>query len=188
MIQRVNFFESNPIIAAVKSEGQLESALTTECRVVFFLFGDICGIAQLVQHVKDMDKLAFVHLDLIKGLSCKDESVDFIKKYTNADGIISTRPELTKRAREVGLISILRVFVIDSMALGNIDRQLKTGEPDILEIMPGVMPKIIKEVSAKISIPVIAGGLIKDKEDVINALLAGAMCISTTSEAAWREF
>lgn len=184
---RMDYFEANPIIAAVKSEQQLDRTLETECRVVFFLFGDICSIARLVQRVKESGRLAFVHLDLIRGLSGKEVAVEFIKTYTRADGIISTRPELTKHARELGLAGILRIFVIDSMALGTIDKQLRAGEPDILEIMPGIMPKIIREVSAKVSVPVIAGGLIRDKEDVMNALSAGALCISTTSETAWTD-
>lgn len=180
-------FEVNPIIAAVKSEQQMEKALESDCRVVFFLFGDICSIGRLVQTAKDAGKLAFVHLDLIRGISGKEVAVEFIKTYTRADGIISTRPELTKHARGIGLASILRIFVIDSMALGTIDKQLRAGEPDILEIMPGIMPKIIREVSAKVAVPVIAGGLIRDKEDIMNALSAGALCISTTSETAWTE-
>ena len=57
-----------------------------------------------------------VHIDLINGLSSKEITVDFIKKYTNADGIISTKPTLIKRARELSLYTILRLFVIDSIA------------------------------------------------------------------------
>ena len=40
--------------------------------------------------MKQAGKMALVHLDLINGLSAKDVAVDFIKKYTKADGIIST--------------------------------------------------------------------------------------------------
>ena len=42
------------------------------------------------------------------------------------------------------------------------------------EIMPGLMPKVIKKLSQKTHIPIITGGLIKEKEDVINAIKAGA--------------
>lgn len=186
--KRIQCFEQNPIIAAVKSDEQLERALETECRVIFFLYGDICSITGLIQTAKDAGKVSFVHLDLIKGLATKEVAVDFLRRYTEADGIISTRPEITKRARALGLTAILRMFIIDSMALGNIEKQLHSGEPDILEIMPGVMPKVIREVCGMVSLPVIAGGLLTDKEDIINALSAGAMCISTTNEAAWTEF
>ena len=37
----------------------------------------------------------------------------------------------------------------------------------------------------QLNVPVIAGGLIADKEDVIQALDAGAVAISTTNESVW---
>jgi glycerol uptake operon antiterminator len=58
-------------------------------------------------------------------------------------------------------------------------------EPDYVEILPGVMPKVIKRINNLIHVPVIAGGLIADKEDVLAALSAGAVSISTTNEAVW---
>ena len=51
--------------------------------------------------------------------------------------------------------------------------------------MPGVMPKVIRQMTEKLSVPVIAGGLISDKEDIIAALDAGATAISTTKEELW---
>ncbi|MFQ7501917.1 MAG: glycerol-3-phosphate responsive antiterminator, partial [Blautia coccoides] len=33
--------------------------------------------------------------------------------------------------------------------------------------------------------PVIAGGLFEDKEDIMAALSAGAVCISTTNQEVW---
>ena len=45
--------------------------------------------------------------------------------------------------------------------------------------------KIIKEIKNSIKIPVIAGGLIKDKSDVISALEAGAYGVSSTSKDVW---
>ena len=74
-----------------------------------------------------------VHIDLIAGLSSKEIAVDFIQKYTKADGIITTKPALIKRAKELGLYTILRLFVIDSMAYSNIEHQLRTAKPDLIE-------------------------------------------------------
>lgn len=51
--------------------------------------------------------------------------------------------------------------------------------------MPGVMPKVIRQMAETLSVPVIAGGLISDKEDIIAALDAGAASISTTKEELW---
>ena len=187
MDNRLAIFESSPIIAAVKNSEQLECALASECGIVFFLFGDICNIIPMVEHVKAAGKSAFIHLDLTVGLAGKEIAADFVKNFTRADGVISTRPQLLKRAKELGLITILRIFVIDSLALDGIGRQRSACGPDLIEIMPGLMPKVIRLVSSAYSTPVIAGGLIRDKEDIMNALSAGAQCISTTCEEAWRD-
>ena len=124
-------------------------------------------------------------MDLINGLGNKEVAVDFIREHTGVDGIISTKPQLVKRAKELGLFGILRIFVIDSMAFGNIEKQCASLVPDAVEILPGLMPKIIKKLCSTVNVPIIAGGLISDKEDVMNALTAGAVAISVTNQRVW---
>ena len=187
MDKRLEFFENEPIIAAVKSEEQLCRALASDCNVIFFLFGNICNIASLVDRVKDAGKHALVHVDLINGLAAKEIAADFIRSFTRADGIISTKPQLLRHAKEVGLITVLRVFILDSMALDNIDKLRSSCNPDLIELVPGLVPKVIKQVKSLYRTPIIAGGLIRDKDDTMSALSAGAVCISTSCEAAWRE-
>lgn len=181
--------EASPVIAAVKDQAGLEKCCGIEdVKVVFILFGDICSIEEIVKQVIDSGKIAMVHMDLIIGLGSKEIAVDFIKNNTHADGIISTKPALIRRGKELGLYTILRFFVIDSMALKNIeavDHQYAGARPDFIEILPGVMPKIIKRVCKTSKVPVIAGGLIIDKEDVVGALSAGAISVSSTNEDVW---
>jgi len=57
--------------------------------------------------------------------------------------------------------------------------------PDGVEVMPGAANKIIKTIRKQINIPIIAGGLIEEKKEVIEAIGAGAMAISTTRDALW---
>ena len=109
----------------------------------------------------------------------------FIKKYTKADGIISTKPNLIKHARELSLFTILRLFVIDSMAYGNIDKQVKVARPDFIEILPALMPKVVRKICRMSSTPVIAGGLVSDKEDIMELLDAGVTSISSTNPDIW---
>ena len=134
----------SPVIAAIKDAHGLEECLTTECQVIFILYGNVCNISEITKKVKESGKIAIVHMDLITGLSAKEISVDFIKQNTRADGIISTKPMMVKRAKELGLMAIQRFFIIDSIALENAKRQIEIYHPDCVEIMPGVMPKILK--------------------------------------------
>lgn len=177
--------ENTPIIPAVKDEQSLQECLKGDSSVVFILYGDICSIADIVEQIKARGKLAMVHMDLIAGLGSREISVDYIRRATRADGIITTKPLLVKRARELGLATVLRFFIIDSMALANLARQTKEAKPDCIEVLPGVMPKVIRRIVKDNRIPLIAGGLISDKEDVCNALDAGAVAVSSTNREIW---
>jgi glycerol uptake operon antiterminator len=73
--------------------------------------------------------------------------------------------------------------VLDSLALLNIEKQFPLDHADAVEILPGLMPKIIKKLVNLSPIPIIAGGLVSDIEDVQNALDAGAVSVSTTNSA-----
>lgn len=174
-----------PIIAAVKNEEGLEQCLRSEIQLVFILYGSVCEIPAIVQQVKNAGRSAVVHVDLISGLSPKEAAVDFIRQYTRADGIISTRPPVIRRARELGLATVQRFFVIDSMALENVYKHQEDTRPDFIEVLPGAMPKILQRLSGALSTPIIAGGLISDKEDIMAALKAGARAISTTNPEIW---
>lgn len=179
--------EENPIIAAVKSMDDLELCCSLEeIRVVFILFGDICSIPKIVQKIKDAGKVAMVHVDLISGLGNKEIIVDFIKENTEADGIISTKTSLIRRGKELGLFTVLRYFLLDSMAYESIRQQQHMVKPDFIEVLPGVMPKIIEKVCKMLKTPVIAGGLISDKESVMAALSAGVAAVSSTNHEVWK--
>ena len=179
----LKYFEEVPIVAAAKSETELEQCLQSRSRVIFLLFGDLCTVPALVRRVKEAGKIAIVHLDLIDGLAPKDVSVDFIATATEADGIISTKSSLIRYAHQRGLLTIQRYFLLDSRVLDNLSR---TGCPaDFLEVLPGVMPKIIRHLTSTINKPLIAGGMIRDKEDVMAALSAGAVAVSSTNGDVW---
>lgn len=177
--------EGMPIIAAVKNESELALAVQSACQVVFLLYGDICRIAAAVAKVKESGKFAIVHLDLIEGLENKAVAVDFIRMNTQADGTISTKLPLVKASKEAGLITIQRFFVLDSRAFEITKKHVALGNADVVEILPGVMPKVISRLSSAIRVPLIAGGLISDKEDVITALGAGASAVSSTCSEIW---
>ena len=184
-MQFSDLFEDAPIVAAVKSEEELSASLTCDSTVVFLLFGDICNLPELVKTVKSSGKLVIVHIDLIEGLAAREVGVDYIKEHTEADGIISTKAGLIRYAKSLGLIAIRRFFLLDSMALDTISKQSAAADADAFEVLPGVMPKIISHIVSECDKPIIAGGLIRDKDDVVNALSAGAIAVSSTNSKVW---
>ena len=176
------FLQKNPVILAVKNDEELKSALNREGRVIFLLYGNICNLRENVHLVKEKGKMVFVHADRIDGCTSHNVFVDFLKKEGNeVDGLISTHPRLLKYAREQGMISILRVFLLDSLAVSNSLKSIAECQPDLVEVLPGIATGGFKLISNEYNGPLIAGGLIKSSEDVLAALAAGAIGISTTN-------
>lgn len=183
-----NFFKNiheNPIIAAINDEEKINKAIDSPCKAVFLLTGSILSLANIVHTLQENDKLVYVHMDLMEGLSKDIAAMKFIIKQVKPDGIITTKTNLVKAGRESGIFTIQRLFILDSMALDSGIESIKRIRPNAVEILPGIMPKIVKKIHNETRTPIITGGLIKDKEDVIESLSSGAIAISSSSEKVW---
>ena len=172
------------IIAAVKDEKMFNTACQSKISVIFDLSPSIETVVERVELCKSTGKQLFVHMDLIEGVGKDKAGLGFLKKC-GVDGIISTRTAIIKLAKELGLMTVQRVFIIDTQSIKSATAVLKTN-PDMLEIMPGVVHRAIKEFRVAINIPIIAGGLIETSRDAESAFSAGATAISTSREELWK--
>ena len=125
-------------------------------------------------------------MDLVEGLGNREIAVDGLVKLCHPDGIISTRMPQIRRAQQLGVLAIQRTFMLDSISLQNLLAQIDAHRPDFIEVLPGIIPGVIREITEKTSIPLIAGGLIRSKQDVIQALQAGVIAVSTTCQDVWK--
>ncbi|MCR1897694.1 glycerol-3-phosphate responsive antiterminator [Irregularibacter muris] len=182
------FFDNlntNPIIGAINNMEEAERAIHSPCNIVFLLHGDIFNIKHIVDRVKDKRKLIYVHIDLIEGLSKSIMALKFMHEHISPDGIITTKGNLVKAAKQMDFFSIQRLFALDSLSLETGIKSVKSTKPDAIEILPGIIPRVTKYVQKETNIPIIAGGLITHKEDVIHSLQSGAIGISTSNEKIW---
>lgn len=177
--------ERNPIIPALKNDTNLEEAIKSNSEIVFVIMSNILNIKNIVTNLKKANKIVYVHVDMVDGLSSSNNGVEFLMEEINPDGIITTKHNIVNFAVKNNINVIQRFFVLDSFSLQNTITHIKENSPNAVEILPGLMPKIIKKINNTIRIPVITGGLIDDKEDIINALGAGAIGISTTDKTIW---
>lgn len=177
--------EDNPVIAAVKNEEQLKKALNSNVEIIFVLWGNLLNISEISEMIDSHNKRAILHIDLVEGLSNKEVVIKYLKEKTKFSGIISTKPQMVKYAKNLGLYAILRVFLYDTLSLCNAKKHIMN-DSDAIEMLPGIMPKVINTISKCCpSKPLICGGLIETKEEVIQALSSGATCVSTTKETIW---
>lgn len=171
-----------PIIAAFRDIESLHIQDLNHTDVLFILGGTIFDLPHIVEQTKRYRKLVFVDIDLIKGVGKDAPGIRFLAKESHVDGIITTRSKLIQSAQKEGLVSIQRIFVLDSGSLEGGLSVIEKSKPDAVEVLPGlILPTIIQRIRAKTSIPVIAGGLITREEEIREILASGAIGISTTS-------
>ncbi len=182
----VNSLKKNPIIAGVKNIDDLEKALNTDCEVIFLLCGNIFNLKDCVLKAKVKNKLIFIHVDLIEGFSRDGVALKYISEEIKPDGIISTKNNLLKIAKSLGMLTVQRIFIIDSLSIDTAIKASQMINPDAIEIMPGIMPRITEQISSSLEVPVIVGGLISFEEEVGKALESGALGVSTSSKKLWR--
>ncbi len=176
-----------PAIAAVRGREQLQRALRARAAVVFLLEGDPFTLPDMVREAREAGKPAFVHMELVDGISRDAAGVRWIARTVKPAGVLSTRAALVKAAADEGLRTVLRIFLVDSSSLESGVRMVKSCAPDYCEVMPGLVTRAIGQLGRRIVPPLIAGGMLERAEDVRAALAAGALAVSTSSEPLWSQ-
>lgn len=178
--------KENPIIAGVKDLSNLDEALRSDCKIVFLLCGTIFNLKEITTKIRESGKLVFIHVDLVEGFSKDATALKYISEEIRPDGIISTKNSQLKVAKSLGLLTVQRIFIIDSLSIDTAVKTSQMIEPDAIEIMPGIMPRITKRLSTSLDVPVIVGGLISEEDEILNALSNGALGVSTSCKNLWR--
>lgn len=171
-----------PVIAAVH-ENLFDAALGSPSEIIFLLEGDVMTVGEKIKRCHETGKLIFIHIDLMKGIGKDRCGVEFLANL-GADGIISTRAALIKNAKELGIAAVQRYFAVDSQGLDSIKEMINAAKPDFIEIMPGVIEKVISRFALE-KTPVIAGGLLETKTEITAALSCGAVAVSTGKKELW---
>lgn len=180
--EMMDILECSPIIGAFQ-EADFHAALNSPCDVLFHLNANLLTVKDRISAAHQAGKRIFIHLDLASGIGKDKSGVEFLAQI-GADGIISTRGPMIRCAKEYGLLTVQRFFALDSRGIDSIHEMLESVSPDFMEVMPGVIGKVIRRFSSG-PIPVIAGGLMETKAEVTEALSCGAAAISTSAKSLW---
>lgn len=173
------------IIASITNEEQLSQVWEGSVSRVILMTGDITTLGGIVSKLQAVNKQVYVHMEMVNGLGRDASAVHFIAREFNVDGIVTTKSNVIAAARQAGIRSIQRVFAIDSAAVETGIRMIGTSKPDEIELMPGLMPRVIREVKSKVNKPLIVGGLIRHEEEVREALESGADYVSVGHPKFW---
>ncbi|MDW0116142.1 glycerol-3-phosphate responsive antiterminator [Sporosarcina thermotolerans] len=143
-------------------------------------------IANYIEQLRKADKHVFLHMDFIDGISNSRSALSYVAEYWKPTGIITTKTNVVKAAKELGLRTIQRIFLLDQAAITKGIEMVKSCQPDAVEILPGIIPKVIDQLSRELDYPIIAGGLITDLSEVYEALQVGALAVSSGDPEMWK--
>ena len=180
----MNIFEAKKVAASVRSDEDFRAALETDVEVIFLQNSNIMNINQQITDAHSAGKKVFIHMDFAEGIGKDRAGLNFVK-LAGADGILTTKTGLIRAARDIGLLTVQRFFIVDSHSVDTAVDSIKIAKPDIVEIMPGIVDKKIKEFAERSDTPILAGGLIEFEEEVDRAIEAGAKAVSTASRKLW---
>ncbi|MGV8907048.1 MAG: glycerol-3-phosphate responsive antiterminator [Acetobacterium sp.] len=178
-------FQDNPIIVAVRNPKDIYDAIHSESHIIFLLTGNVFNLKKMVELCNNAGKYVFTHLDLIKGYSQDNYFIKYLKDEINPTGIITTKNNIITRAKQENLLTIQRLFLLDSSAMDVSISSVRKIKPDAVEILPGLVPKLITSVKNQINIPIVTGGFIETEEEVRSCLAAGAISVSTSHKPLW---
>jgi glycerol uptake operon antiterminator len=175
----------NPVVPAVRGpDSALEAALAGEHPAIFVLGGDIFKVLARVGSQSRRPRI-YVNVDLVGGIAADASGLRFLSG--RVEGIISTHRHVIELAKTSGLITIQRLFAIDSGAVERGLKLIRRAEPQFVEILPALAYcEIAEQYSEVLSLPGLAGGLLKSQEDIASILKAGAVGVSTSHQGLWR--
>jgi glycerol uptake operon antiterminator len=174
----------NPVVPAVRGpDSALEAALAGEHAAIFVLGGDIFKVLGRVRAERRRPQI-YVNVDLVGGIAADASGLRFLSG--RVEGIISTHRHIIELAKTSGLITIQRLFAIDSGAVQRGLKLIRRAEPRFVEILPALAYcEIAEQYSEVLDLPVLAGGLLKSGEDISAILQAGAVGVSTSHQGLW---
>nr|WP_236871118.1 glycerol-3-phosphate responsive antiterminator [Brevibacillus laterosporus] len=129
----------------------------------------------------------FLHMERMGGISYDREGMAYLGENVRPTGIVTTRNTLIKLAKKHGMLTIQRLFLVDSDSLKSGIHSIQETQPDAVEIMPALLPEYIIEYRNSLQQPILAGGLITKREQMVTALQHGAIAVSLGNHQLWKE-
>src|SRR5699024_3711112 len=129
----------------------LKKAINADSSIIIIINADIRTINQVAKKIQDTDKLIFVHLDLMKGLKRDPSGIEYLANHVGIDGIVTTNGSLIQTAKRLRLLTIQRVFILDSASIEQGVKSIRENRPDAVEILPGIaVPHILDKIKVTI--------------------------------------
>ncbi|MCA1032871.1 glycerol-3-phosphate responsive antiterminator [Bacillus timonensis] len=181
-------FHGQKVLPAVREAKDFEKMLESKYTYGVFLDIHISRLKSCFQLAEQHNKKMILHLDLVQGLKSDEFATEYVCQEMKPYGIISTKGNVILKAKQKKVKAIQRVFLLDSSSITKSYSLIERTDPDYIEVLPGLMSKIITEVREKTNKEIFTGGLISTVEEVEAAIESGASAVTTSDRSLWKHF
>lgn len=171
------------IIPSVRELRYLSLACKTTSPLVLLTNTNIGNLKSQVAYVHKHHKKACVQLEMIDGLANNQTAIRLLKQLFKVDAISTTNIMSANAAKKIGIYSIFRFFLIDSVSLSRSLTILKNSQFDAIELLPSYCsivfyPQIHDVVRPNTTF--IAGGFIRTQRQIDEMFQHGINAVSTS--------
>ena len=148
-----------------------------------------CNLFELTSLLHNAHRRAlsvYVNIDHIDGIHADSAGLRYLAEQLQVTGILSNHPRILSLGKSFGLVTIQRIFAVDStgleMALETVDKAYV----DLLDVSPAlVIPYISPSLTKLLPLPFIASGLISTPQQVKAVLHSGASGVAVSRPELW---
>jgi len=176
---------NNQLIPAITNIKDLEYFLTLDHSICVVMSIHVSMIKRVVERLKAQQKIVWLHLDLIPGLSSDEHGAEYAIQFFGVDGIVSTKTNAIKAARKKKVTAIFRIFLIDSASMDKSLARVNDIKPDYVEFLPALAHKIYPLIQHRLNVPVIGGGLIQTQSDIEDCYASGMVAVTVSNTNLW---
>jgi glycerol uptake operon antiterminator len=179
---------TRPVIPYVTALAEQNVPLVAAASIIFIGGGELVHLPALLEQLTRpplAERPVLLHIDLLAGLANDEAGLRYVATLERVDGIITVRHHLAPLARKLGLMSVVRLFLQDGRAVDRGLSVIEKSRPDAVELLPGIAVPQVADRFADLSIPFIAGGLVRTPDTVRGILATGCKAVSTTNVKLW---
>lgn len=176
------------LLPTLKQMSDVEQFMDSRFPVGILLDIHIARLGSVMKLARKREKRLVLHADLIRGLQSDEAAIEFLCQEYQPHGIISTRAKAIQTAKRKQVLTVQRVFLLDTNALESSYKMIRQTQPDYIELLPGILPGLIREVKERTGLPILTGGFLRSVEDVEQALQAGAEAVTSSNRVLWEKY
>lgn len=174
------------IIPSIRKIRYLANALETNNEYILLSEIHIGNLKEMTEVCHQAGKKVIVNLDLIDGFQADTVGIKLLKQLFKVDAIMGRGSSKMNIAKSVGLTTIQRVILEDTIALESSIKFINESKSDMIELRPGLYGlKFLEDFKKVRDVPFILSGFVDQPELVKEAKKLGFFGVTTSYKELW---